>query len=347
MCRRRTGIPPRPDWYAPYEALQRDWKELIERVQQTGEPLFYAKGYADMIPRIQALAENRDIPAETRAPMIEALENHQRDLSARKYVEDHLDAAERHMDTHASVQRVADSLGVPIVEVSDHLGWRQEADRLMAAAEAILADGERYGPSRQYGNRQGARGRGAIGAAPGHPGGWRICLRRQDTGTAQRTCGYTGESRTTGAREPAWMPAYEALRQDWNSLIEDARQAGIPLFYAKGYMDIIPRIRELMENPDIPAKSQAPLIQVLENHQRYLSTRKHILDYPGEVERQMDARASLQDVAADQEIELTGVTAYPDWRQEAERLTAAGEAILSGKENMAPILTGSWTPGRT
>ena len=131
---------------------------------------------------------------------------------------------------------------------------------------------------------------------------------------------------------PAWMPAYEALRQDWNSLIEDVRQTGIPSFYAKGYIDIIPRIRELTENPDIPAKSRAPLIQVLENHQRYLSTRKHILEYPGEAERHMDARASLQDVAADREIEVTGVPAYPDWRQEAERLTAAGEAILTGKE---------------
>ena len=46
----------------------------------------------------------------------------------------------------------------------------------------------------------------------------------------------------------------------------------------------------------------------------------------------MDARASLQDVAENQEIELTGVPAYPNWRQEAVRLTAAGEAILSGKE---------------
>ena len=46
----------------------------------------------------------------------------------------------------------------------------------------------------------------------------------------------------------------------------------------------------------------------------------------------MDARASLRDVAADRENELTGVSAYPDWRQEAERLMAAGEAILSGKE---------------
>ena len=72
-----------------------------------------------MIPRIQALAENPDIPAGTRAPMIEAFEKYRLDLSAREYVEDYLDAAERHMDTHASLQRVAGSLGVPIVQVSD------------------------------------------------------------------------------------------------------------------------------------------------------------------------------------------------------------------------------------
>ena len=325
--------PPKPDWHAPYEALWRDWSELIERVRQTGEPLFYAKGYMDMIPRIRELAENLDIPAKSRAPMIEALENHQRNLSARKNVEDYLDAAERHMGTHASLQRVAGSLGVPIFKVSDHLGWRQEADRLMATAVTIIADGERYGihldnmeTGRARVERELSRLRHVI---------------REDGEYASQRKTPEPHSEPTDTREkaeqpepvtPAWMPAYEALRQDWNSLIEDARQAGIPLFYAKGYMDIIPRIRELMENPDIPAKSRAPLIQVLENHQRYLSTRKHILEYPGEAERHMGARASLQDVAADREIELAGVSAYADWRQEAERLTAAGEAMLAGKK---------------
>ncbi len=325
--------PPRPDWHAPYEALWRDWSELLERVRQTGEPLFYAKGYIDMIPRLQALAENPDIPAETPAPMIEALEKYQRDLSARQYVEDYLDAAERHMDTHASLQRVADDLGVRIVEVSDHLGWRQEADRLMATAETILADGERYGIHLDNMETGRARVERELSRL-------RHVIREDGEYASQRkTPEPRGDPADTREKveqpepgEPTWMPAYEALRQDWNSLIEDARQAGIPLFYANGYMDIIPRIRGLMENPDIPAKSRAPLIQVLENHQRYLSTRKHILDYPGEAERHMDARAALQDVAVDQEIELTGVPAYPDWRQEAERLTAAGEAILSGKE---------------
>ena len=331
--------PPKSDWYAPCEALLRDWNELIERVHQTGEPLFYAHGYVEMIPRIQAIAENPDIPAGTRAPMIEAFEKYQRDLSARQYVEDYLDAAERHMDTHATLQRVADGLGVRIVEVSDHLGWRREADRLTEAAEAILADGRTYGvhldnmeTSRVRVERELSRLSHVI---------------RDDGEYASQVKIPESHSEPADTREkveqaepakPAWMPAYEVLRQDWNSLIEDARQAGIPLFYANGYMDMIPRIRGLMENPDIPATSRAPLIQVLENHQRYLSTRKHILDYPGEAERHMDARAPLQDVAENQEIELTGVPAYADWRQEAERLTAAGEAILSGKETYGPHL---------
>ena len=330
---RLDQYPPKPDWHAPYEALWRDWNELIERVQQTGEPLFYAKGYMDMIPRIQALAENPDIPAGTRATMIEALENHQRNLSARKNVDDYLDAAERHMGTHASLQRVAGSLGVPIFKVSDHLGWRQEADRLMATAVTIIADGERYGvhlDNMETGRVRVERELSRLSH-----------VIREDGEYASQRKTSEPHSEPADTREkveqpepvtPAWMPAYEALRQDWNSLIEDGRQAGIPLFYAKGYMDIVARIRELMENPDIPVKSQAPLIQVLENHQHYLSTRKHILEYPGEAQRQMDARASLRDVAADRENELTGVSAYPDWRQEAERLTAAGEAILSRKE---------------
>ena len=135
----------KPDWLEPYEALRRDWNSLIERAQQTGEPIFYAKGYADMMHRMQALADNRDIAAEIRAPMVRALENHQQDLSAQTYVVDYLGAAERHMGNHAALQSVAESLDIPIAEVPDHPDWRQEADRLMAAGEAILSDKEAYG----------------------------------------------------------------------------------------------------------------------------------------------------------------------------------------------------------
>ena len=130
------------------------------------------------------------------------MKNHQRDLAARKYVEDYLDAAERHMDTHASLQNVAGSLGVPIVKVSDHLGWRQEADRLMAAAETILADGETYGAhldNMENGRARVERELSRLRHAVRDDGEY--ASQRQDTGTARRTCGYTGDSRTTRARE--------------------------------------------------------------------------------------------------------------------------------------------------
>ena len=325
--------PPKPDWHAPFETLQRDWNELIERVQQTGEPLFYAKGYADIVPRIEALAENGQIPVKSRAPMIEALENHQQDLSARRYVEDYIAAVERHMEAHASLQHVADGLGVRIVQVSDHLGWRQEADRLMETAETILGDDDTYGAHLDNMETGHARVERELSRL-------RRVIREDGTYASQRK---TPEPRSEpadtrqeveqpGPATPDWMPAYEALRRDWNSLVEDVRQARVPLFYAKGYMYIISRVQMIAENPDIPAKSRAPLIQMLENHQHYLSTRKQILEYPGEAQRHMDARTSLQDAAAAQDIELTGDSAYPDRRQEAERLMAAGEAILSGKE---------------
>ena len=138
--------------------------------------------------------------------------------------------------------------------------------------------------------------------------------------------------------KPDWYAPYMALRQDWNSLIEDARQAGILSFYAKGYVYIIPRIRAIAENLAVPVKARAPMIQVLENHQRYLSIRKHVEDYLDKTDRHMDARTSLWREAEGQEIDVTEVPDYPGWRQEAGRLTAAGEAILSDKKVYSPHL---------
>ena len=43
------------------------------------------------------------------------------------------------------LQSAAESLGIPIAKVPDHPDWRQEAERLAAAGEAILSDKEAYG----------------------------------------------------------------------------------------------------------------------------------------------------------------------------------------------------------
>ncbi len=132
--------------------------------------------------------------------------------------------------------------------------------------------------------------------------------------------------------EPYWYAPYMALRQDWNAFIEGARQAGIMTFYAKGYADMIPRIRALAENPDVPAVTRAPMIQVLENHQRYLSTRKRIEDYLDQVDRHIEEHDSLESLAEELDMKVAEISDYPDWRRKNDRLTAAGEATFSDME---------------
>ena len=141
----RNVEPGKPYWYAPYMALRQDWNAFIEGARQAGIITFYAKGYADMIPRIQSLAENPDVPAVTRAPMMQVLENHQRYLSTRKHIEDYLDQVDRHIEEHDSMESLAEELDMKVAEISDYPDWRQETGRLTAAGEAILSDMETYG----------------------------------------------------------------------------------------------------------------------------------------------------------------------------------------------------------
>ena len=156
--------------------------------------------------------------------------------------------------------------------VSDHLGWRQEADRLTAAAETILADSDTYGvhlDNMETGRVRVERELSRLSHVIRDDGEY--ASQRKTPESHSEPADTREKVEQPEPAKPAWMPAYEALRQDWNSLIEDARQAGIPSFYAKGYMDMIPRIQALAENPDIPAKTRAPLIRVLEKHKRFVS----------------------------------------------------------------------------
>ena len=138
--------PVKPDWYAPYMALRQDWNAFIEGARQAGILSFYASGYADMIPRIQALAENPDVPAVTRQPMMQVLANHQRHLSTRKHIGDYLDQVDRHIEEHDSMESLAEELGMKVAEISDYPDWRRENDHLTTAGEAILSDMKTHGP---------------------------------------------------------------------------------------------------------------------------------------------------------------------------------------------------------
>ena len=138
--------PPRPYWWPAYEPVAREWNALDERARQSGTLSFYTGGYAELIPRIRALAENPDIPSERRAPMIRALQYHERLLATRKKVEDFPAAADRHMERRDALREAAIAANVAVAEAPRYRRWRRKAERLMEEGESILSDRETHGP---------------------------------------------------------------------------------------------------------------------------------------------------------------------------------------------------------
>ena len=132
--------PPKPDWRSAWEPVIGEWNALIDRARQSGTIAFYTEGYAALIPRIRELKENRDVPAVRRESLVPLLENHTRQVAARKRVEDFLDATGRHGNRRNALEESADERGVTITRTPDYRQWRETADRLLREGKAILAD---------------------------------------------------------------------------------------------------------------------------------------------------------------------------------------------------------------
>ena len=127
------------------------------------------------------------------------------------------------------------------------------------------------------------------------------------------------------------------IRQ-WNALIGRARQSGAIAFYTKGYAGLIPRIRELAENPDVPDDRRESLGPILKSDEQHRATRKRIEDFLDTTERHMEKREALRQAATDAGVMVAALPNYRHWRKKAERLVDEGEVILSDRETYGPHL---------
>ena len=132
--------PPKPDWRSAWEPVIGEWNALIDRARHSGTVAFYMKGYSELIPRIRALTENPDVPADRRESLVPLLESHERHLTGRKRVEDFLDAAERHRHRRNALKESSDETGVAVTQAPGYGKWRETANRLLREGKAILAD---------------------------------------------------------------------------------------------------------------------------------------------------------------------------------------------------------------
>ena len=158
----------------------------------------------------------------------------------------------------------AGSLGVPIVEISDHLGWRQEADRLTAAAETILADRETYGVHLDNMETGRALVEGELSRLH------RFIREDGEFASAVKTSEPHSEPVDTQEKveqpepeAPAWMPAYEALAPGLERPHRRRPANRHPIILRQGLHGHDPAHPGIGGEPGYPGQiTSAPLIQV-------------------------------------------------------------------------------------
>ena len=132
-------------------------------------------------------------------------------------------------------------------------------------------------------------------------------------------------------REPEWLSAWGPLVRDWTALIERARRSGTIEFYTGGYAEVMARMQEFAETPDIPSDKRAQVVRVLENRDRHLAARKRVEDFLEAAERHRHRRNALEESSDETGVAVTQAPGYGKWRETADRLLREGKAILADR----------------
>ena len=88
----------------------------------------------------------------------------------------------------------------------------------------------------------------------------------------------------------------------------------------------------------MPGENREALAGLLGDYNRHVTTRKYIEDYLTAAEEHMREHDTLGRMTGGKGHAIVEAETYPGWREEAERLTAAGETILSDKDVYGPHL---------
>ena len=138
--------------------------------------------------------------------------------------------------------------------------------------------------------------------------------------------------------KPDWRSVWEPAVGEWNALIDRARRSGTIAFYTRGYAGLIPRIRELTENPDVPADRRESLDPILKNDERHRAARRRIEQFLDATGRHRDRRIALEEVANEHGVAVTRAPGYGKWRGTADRLLQEGKAIIADRGAFGPHL---------
>ena len=185
--------------------------------------------------------------------------------------------------------------------------WRKRAESMIAEASAMLA---KKGPHAPH-----------LAAMPGERGEL---------------------VKATSSLESALVAVKaEELRRDWNAHVAEAKAARVDPFYVVGHTELIDRLQQLRNQPAVtalPASELAQIDSILGEAQRQDRALSHVKEYLAQIEPCRTRLHQLNELAHTQRLELRDVPSYNEWRDAAERLLAAGKAIVDDHKTYGPCL---------
>ena len=138
--------------------------------------------------------------------------------------------------------------------------------------------------------------------------------------------------------QPAWETLYDRLERDWNELVVVANRAGLPLPLVRGYDELIGRVLDLADHPQLPPTEQEQLRGLIDYHRTETAARSAVNDYLAAAERHVKACEPLQREAESKGVHVAEIAGWPEWRQEAQLLEKAGRAILADGDTYGAYL---------
>ena len=210
--------------------------------------------------------------------------------------------------------------------------WREEGGALEAVAGDMLHPKSVHAPH--------------LDAVEGQRAGIRQAAQEVREALVEATSSLESTLLAVKAREKNVLSAVvrrsaDELRRDWKAHLAEAGAVRVDPFYVPGHEELIDRLQKLRAGPaveELPERERNQIDSILGEDRRQTKAVSHVHNYLDKVERFRNDFKELRDLAHTSKSKLEEVPSYDEWHDTAERLLAAGKAIVDDHKTYGPCL---------
>ena len=294
-------------------------EEVVRQKREARTEAFHVPRYDEMVAEAQALSGQEALPARTQEVLASWLDYHARCQQFRRQI--------RELPVRADAL-TADCPERPAT-LAALRDWRKRAESMIAEASAMLAKKGTHAPH--------------LTAMPGERKALVEAKSSLESGLI------AVKARETNVLSAVVRRSAEELRRDWNAHLAEAKAVRVDPLYVPGHKELISRLQELRADPAVealPERERNQIDSILEQDTRQTKAVSHVDNHLAEVQRCRSHLEQLRDLASTNRLKLEEVHSYDEWHDTAERLFAAGKAIVVDHKTYGPCLEhhpGAWS----